>query len=101
MKRQDYLTKWQELGPIEVKMVKKYGRCSHELGDTFCFKNPYDKPRQLCNALLHVLDLYTWRLELGFPSWEADDENVYRIHCPSKNGTVWEMRKKKAEEPSD
>jgi len=86
MKRPDYLDKWDELSRIEVKMIKQEGKCNHKLGDTFYFKNPYDKPRDLCNALLHVLDLYTWRVVLGFPSWEADDENVYRIHCPSKKG---------------
>ena len=24
---------------------------------------------------------------------KQDDESIYRIHCPSKNGTVWEMKK--------
>lgn len=93
MKRPDYLKKWEQLSPIEVKMIKQDGKCNHQMGDTFYFKNPYDKPQDLCTALLHVLDLYTWRVELGFASWEDGDEDVYRIHCPSKNGTVWEMKK--------
>lgn len=93
MKREEYLNNWKELSQIEVKMVKQYGKCNHKLGETFYFKNPYEKPRELCNALMHVLDLYTWRVVLGFPSWEEDDENIYRIHCPSKKGTVWEMKK--------
>lgn len=93
MKRKDYLDKWKKLSPIVVKMIKKDGKCKHELGDTFYFRNPYEKPKGLCNALLHVLDLYTWRVELGFPSWEKDNENIYRIHCPAKKGTVWEMQK--------
>ena len=93
MKREDYLQEWKKLGPIVVTMTRKNGLCHHELGDTFFYENPYKKPRQLCNALLHVLDLYTWRLALGFPSWEPDDESVFRIHCPCETGTVWEMRK--------
>jgi len=92
MEHEDYLAKWGELSPIQVTMVEQTGRCNHELGDTFFYKNPYEKPAGLCNALMHVLDLYTWRVALGFPSWEEDDESVYRIHCPSKTGTVWEMR---------
>ncbi len=92
MKYEDYLAQWRDLSPIQVTMVEKAGKCSHELGDTFFYKDPYEKPPGLCNALMHVLDLYTWRVTLGFPSWEEDDARVYRIHCPSKKGTVWEMR---------
>jgi uncharacterized repeat protein (TIGR04076 family) len=93
MKREDYLEEWSRLSPIVVCMTQKDGKCCHELGDTFYFENPYKKPAGICNALLHVLDLYTWRVVLGFPSWERDDESVYRIHCPSKKGTVWDMKK--------
>jgi hypothetical protein len=46
-------------------MVEKIGRCEHELGDMFLYKTPYDKPSGLCSALMHVLDLYTWRATLG------------------------------------
>ena len=92
MKREEYLVRWKDLRPIRVTMVEKIGECRHSVGDTFHYRNPYEKPADLCNALVHVLDLYTWRVALGFPSWEKDDESVYRIHCPSKKGTVWEMR---------
>jgi len=93
MTREEYLGRWSQLGPIVVRMIRKDGRCAHELGGTFRFGDPYEKPVGLCNALLHVLDLYTWRVVLGFPFWERDDGSVYRIHCPSETGTVWEMRK--------
>ena len=93
MKRQDYLAKWRELDPIVVKMTAKNGLCNHELGQTFCFKSPYDKPKGICAALWHVLEFYAWRVQFGFPSWEPDDENVYRLHCPCETGTVWEMRR--------
>jgi uncharacterized repeat protein (TIGR04076 family) len=92
MKREEYLAQWKKLGVV-VTMAQKTGRCNHEVGETFVLKNPYDKPPQLCTALWHVISLYAWRVALGFPSWEADDESVYRLHCPSKNGTVWEVRK--------
>ena len=77
MKREDYLQKWDDLPQVQVRMVEKTGRCEHELGDTFEYTTPYDKPAGLCNALMHMLDLYTWRVSLGFPSWEEDDESVY------------------------
>ncbi len=99
MNRKDYLDSWARVSPIVVRMVRKDGKCNHELGDTFHLKNPYDKPPGLCTALQHVLDLYTWRVALVFPSSEEDDESVYRLHCPSKNGTVWEMSKADAGEP--
>jgi uncharacterized repeat protein (TIGR04076 family) len=95
MNRKDYKEKWKKLSPIVVKMIKKDGRCNHKLNDTFYFKNPYEKPKGLCGALVHVLDLYTWRVQLGFPSWEKNNDHIYKIHCPSKNGTVWEMKKAK------
>lgn len=92
MKREDYLKEWDKLKAIVVTMTKKNGLCRHELAQTFYFRNPYDKPRGICMALWHVLSLYTWRVVLGFPSWEPDDETVHRLHCPCETGTVWEMR---------
>lgn len=98
MSDEQYKKEWDRTGPLEIKMVEKIGKCIHNLGDTYVYENPYKKPDGVCNALLHVLDLYTWRAALGFPSWEADDRTVFRIHCPSKKGTVWEMRKKAGNE---
>jgi uncharacterized repeat protein (TIGR04076 family) len=89
---EEYKERWAELPAIEIKMVEKNEECKHKLGDTFYYKNPYEKPAGVCTALLHVLDLYTWRIALGFPSWEEDDSSVHRIHCPDKKGTVWEVR---------
>ena len=91
--RSEYLGLWDKAGPLEIRMVAQTGKCNHRLHDTFRYETPYKKPQGLCAALLHVADLYTWRVALGFPSWEADDPTIYRIHCPSKNGTVWELRK--------
>lgn len=94
---EEYGRRWSELGPIEVRMIERYGKCKHEVGDAFRYDHPYNAPQGICHALLHVLDLYVWRVAMGFPSWEDDDRGVYRIHCPSKTGAVWEMRKCEAE----
>jgi len=89
----EYSELWRRCGPIRIEMVQKVGKCTHALGDTFFYANPYARPQGVCAALLHVLDLYLWRVVLGFPSWEKDDRRVFRVHCPSKTGTVWEMRR--------
>ena len=89
----EYKALWQKLGKIEIKMVEKLGECRHNVGERYIYETPYKKPQDVCTALLHVLDAYTWRVILGFPSWEAEDRNVYWIHCPSRGGTVWEMRR--------
>lgn len=93
MDNSQHKEEWEKLGSIEIKMIQKDGECPHALNDKFYYKNPYTKPENVCTALLNVLDQYTWRVALGFPSWEKDNRNIYRIHCPSKKGTVWEMRK--------
>jgi len=92
MKREDYLKQWRKLGPIVATMTRKNGLCHHELGQSYYFRNPYEKPEGICMALWHVLEMYSWRVALGFPSWEPDDETLYRLHCPCETGTVWEMR---------
>lgn len=93
MDRQEYKNEWKKLSPIVVTMTQKNGLCNHESGETFYCKHPYDKPEGMCAALWHVLEFYTWRVVLDFPSWEPDDATVYRLHCPCETGTVWEMRK--------
>ena len=90
---EEYHALWRKLGPIELKMVEKNEECKHKLGDTFYYKDPYARPAGVCTALLNVIDLYVWRIALGFPSWEEDDPTVHRLHCPDKKGTVWEVRK--------
>ncbi|PKL92595.1 MAG: hypothetical protein CVV21_02210 [Candidatus Goldiibacteriota bacterium HGW-Goldbacteria-1] len=90
---QDYRAVWDDLCPIEIKMVEQYEECKHKIGDTFIYENPYTKPAGLCGALMHVAELYLWRAELGFPSWNEDNRRVFRVHCPDAKGTVWEIRK--------
>ena len=91
---EDYKKLWEKLSPVEITMIEKNESCKHNLGDSFIFENPYNKPDCICQALLHVLDLYLWRTFLGFPSWNENDRAVYQLHCPDKKGTVWEMKRK-------
>ncbi|MCK5609240.1 TIGR04076 family protein [Candidatus Pacearchaeota archaeon] len=88
----DYRRVWGKIAPVDIKMVEKNEQCIHKPGDTFMYKTHYEKPNDLCSALAHVLDLYIFRASVGFPSWE-DDPDVYKIHCPDKKGTVWEIRR--------
>ncbi len=93
MPREDYLKYWDRLSRIEIRLVEKIGECKHNLGDVYYYDNPYKRPEGVCFALLHVLQLYTWRVTLGFPSWNDKDPKIYRIHCPDHTGTIWEMRR--------
>mgnify|MGYP001182323117 CR=1 FL=1 len=89
----DYKELWNRIGRIEIRCVEKNEECRHNVGDVFIFENPYRKPDGVCEALLHVLNLYTWRVALGFPSWNSENRTIHKIHCPDPKGTVWEMKK--------
>lgn len=89
----DYRQLWKDLGRIEIRLVEKIGECPHQIGDTYYYENPYQRPEKVCFALLHVLDLYTWRMSFGFPSWNERQPAVYRTHCPDHTGTISEMRR--------
>jgi uncharacterized repeat protein (TIGR04076 family) len=89
----DYKQVWARIPPVKITNTVENEKCPHRLGDTFIFKNHYDRPEGICAALHHVLQLYIWRASLGFPSWEPDNPNVFRIHCPAKKGTVWEVER--------
>jgi len=93
MPHAEYHAYWDRLGKIEIRLAEKLGECRHNPGDVFTYENPYRRPEGVCFALLHVLDLYTWRIALGFPSWNELDPRVHRIHCPDHTGTVWEVRR--------
>jgi uncharacterized repeat protein (TIGR04076 family) len=89
----EYKELWAKIGKIEIRCVEKNEECRHNVGDVFMYDNPYTRPQEVCNALLHVLDLYVWRVALGFPSWNTADRKIFKIHCPDPKGTVWEMKK--------
>lgn len=75
MDDKEYKEEWKNLGSIEIRMIQKDGKCIHQLDDIFYYKSPYSRPEKVCSALLHVLELYTWRVALGFPSWENDSRD--------------------------
>lgn len=84
---------WTKIGRIEIRCVEKNEECKHSIGDTFVYENPYKRPDGVCEALSHVLDLYVWRVALGFPSWNSENRKIFKLHCPDPNGTIWEMKK--------
>jgi uncharacterized repeat protein (TIGR04076 family) len=88
----DYKRVWKRLAGVSATMIEKNEQCQHNIGDSFAYKNHYDKPAGICAALHHFLQLYVLRVSIGFPSWE-DNPAVYRIHCPDKKGTVWELKR--------
>jgi uncharacterized repeat protein (TIGR04076 family) len=99
---EDYVAFVQSHGPIEIRMIEKHGPCFHELGDTFRYQHPYRPPTgKLCPALIDTLAPFIWRVALGMPSWEDDDPKVWRIHCPWRTGTVWEVRMVETEAEQD
>ncbi|MDQ7096557.1 hypothetical protein REC12_23460 [Desulfosporosinus sp. PR] len=59
MTDKEYKEMWSKLEPIQIKMIEKIGSCRHNLGDIFVYTTPYEKPNEVCTALLHVLDLDT------------------------------------------
>ena len=89
----DYKQALKRFSPVEAANITENEKCKHNMGDTFIYNNHYHRPDGICPPLNHVLQLYVWRASLGFPSWEPDDPRVYRIHCPAKRGTVWELRR--------
>ena len=81
-----------ECGPIQIQMIQKKGKCRHALGDVFEYSTLYRRPEGVCNELLHVLGLYAWRLALNAQTQKGPSARVLRIHCPSRTGTVWEIK---------
>jgi len=82
---------WDAAGPLRVEVIEKTGRCPHEVGDVFEYRDPYARPEGLCHAAGRALEPYLWRSALGFPSWEPGEPGTYRIHCPSRTGIVLEL----------
>lgn len=88
----DYKDIWKRFHPVAVQMIEKNEECLHKLSDAFVYNHHYDTPAGICSALHHVLQLYIWRTSIGFPSWEQE-RSIYRVHCPDKKGTVWEVKR--------
>ena len=89
-----YREVWTRIPKVVARMVEKHEKCNHKLGAEFEYGNDRDRPNGICSSLHLVLKLYLWRAALGFPSWERDNHAIYRIHCPAKKGTVWELKRR-------
>ena len=82
-----------ECKPIEIRMIKKSGKCRHDVGDVFRYDTFTRRPEGACKRLLHVASLFAWRMALSSRIQCGHDELVLFIHCPASSGTVWEMRR--------
>ncbi len=77
--------------PVTVTMVEKRGKCHYQLGKTWRWDKGWDGSERVCRALDWSLHWPVVLCALGAKSWEQDPD-VWRISCPSKRGTVWEVR---------
>jgi uncharacterized repeat protein (TIGR04076 family) len=78
---------------VRISCIEKTGKCSHEVGDSFEYTHPLNYPKKLCLGIQEPARLWVSLCAAGIPSWEADDSSVYRIHCISKKGTVWQIER--------
>jgi GNAT superfamily N-acetyltransferase len=90
----DYKLIWAALPELQVECISATTDCKYKTGDIRLYRHPYEKPADFCEALCRVLDLYTWRAALGFPSWNEENPAEYLIHCPDSQGTVWRLKAK-------
>ena len=77
---------------LRIKVIEKSGRCPHNIGDFW--ETPYSliKPvgdSNLCDDAHYTLIPYLSMAAGGSDSWEKD--GIWRIHCPSKKGVVFEI----------
>ena len=78
---------------VRITCEEKHGVCEHEVGDTFIFEHVQDYAEGLCSGIQDPARPYAAYCALGQPSWESDDNSIYRVHCISKKGTVWRIEK--------
>lgn len=83
---------------VRMTCEEKLGKCHHEVGDSFVFKHAMTFTEGLCFGAYDPARPYISHCAAGVPSWEADDDSVYRIHCISKKGTVWRLERVEEEE---
>ena len=78
---------------LRIEVIEKNGRCPHKVGDVW--ETPYSliKPEGasvLCDDAHYSLIPYLSMAAGDARSWEKD--GVWRIHCPSKTGVVFEIK---------
>ena len=79
--------------PVRVTLVEKIGVCPHNEGDSFLYHHPMFHPQGICGVAAHSMGPFVQRCADGIPSWEKDAPSIYRIHCPSKKGTIWKIER--------
>jgi uncharacterized repeat protein (TIGR04076 family) len=83
---------------VRITCEEKLGKCTHNVGDTFEYTNPTAYIQGLCLGVQDPARLWVSHCAAGIPSWEGDDDSIYRIHCISKKGTVWRLERVTEEE---
>ena len=78
---------------VKATCVEKLGKCRHERGGEPRLRDPHivrrgDVPRDT-GPRPHL----GHPLRRGAPLAGGDNPEVYRIHCISKKGTVWEFQR--------
>ena len=76
---------------IKIKVIQKYGKCPHRVGDSWEIPYALMKPEGMCDDAHYVLIPYLSMAAAGGTSWEKD--GIWRIHCPSKTGIVFEIER--------
>ena len=78
---------------VRLTCEEKLGVCRHNVGDSYLLEHPQDYVKTLCSGIQDPARPYVARCAAGIPSWEGDDDGIYRIHCISKKGTVWKVER--------
>jgi len=74
---------------LRIKLIWKMGKCPHNIGDEWTLPYALMRPEGLCNDAHYAMTPYLSMAASGGRSWEED--GVWRIHCPSKTGVVFEI----------
>ncbi|NHJ02711.1 MAG: TIGR04076 family protein [Candidatus Heimdallarchaeota archaeon] len=74
---------------LKIKLISKFGRCPHNVGDEWEIPYALMKPDGLCDDAHYSMVPYLSMAASGGKSWEKD--GVWKIHCPSKSGVVFEI----------
>jgi uncharacterized repeat protein (TIGR04076 family) len=87
------IAKVRGLEQVQARLIEKIGKCPHEQGEVFLYVHPNCRPEGLCGAAAISLEPFVQRCSAKVPSSESDNPEIYRIHCPSKKGTIWEIKR--------
>lgn len=78
---------------VRITCESKHGVCEHNVGDSYIFEHVQGYVKELCSGIQDPARQYASYCAVGLPSWEVDNNNIYRIHYVSKKGTVWRLEK--------